>query len=275
MIARSSATSAVMLAVLAATAWFSIPERCFAQTDTTVTVPAAEPEAAPSPIAETPPQAAAPSAPKPATLAGNGGIGGQLGFGKIIGEGDYSEEAGLRFSFAGHWRYQMNSWLRWQFSPAFTWAGYDEKARAPFRDLNFPNDSTKAEYLTLLLPVTVQLQLTSRRGPWQFHLGLGSGAYRVWVQNRRKVLKDPVSLKLHRGIYPGASAQIGAERFLKALPSTSIEITLDGHYVLAQRDEQFPSGFNDKLMAVGLRVGGNYYFSPDRDKKPASGIAAP
>jgi hypothetical protein len=158
------------------------------------------------------------------------------------------------------------SW-RWQVSPSLSWAGYDHKEPAPYRDLNFPSDSTKADYLSILVPVTVQLQYTQRRGPWLLYLGGGSGVYRVWIENRRKVLKDPATFKLHRGLYPGASAQLGAERFLKALPTTSIELSASGHYVFAQRDEQFPSGFNSKLMTFELRIGGNYYFTPNAPSK--------
>ena len=77
--------------------------------------------------------------------------------------------------------------------------------------------------------------------------------------------------KLHRGVYPGATFQVGAERFLKALPSTSVEVSLDAHYVLARRDAQFPSGWNSKLVNVGIRVGGNYYFVPNPAKKKEEG----
>jgi hypothetical protein len=203
--------------------------------------------------------------------SGKGGIGGQLGLGKVVSAEDYSTGAVNRFSFAFHWRYTLAPWLRWQISPGFTWAGYDEKTPAPYRDLNYPADSTKAEYLTLLLPASLQLQLTKSSGPWLFYAGGGPGVYRVWVENRRKVLKDPVSLDLHRGLYPGATAQVGVEHFIKALSSTSLEITADAHYVFAQRDEQFPSGWNSKLADVGIRIGGNYYFVPNTAKKKSAG----
>jgi hypothetical protein len=203
--------------------------------------------------------------------SGKGGIGGQLGVGKVLSAEDYSAGATTRFSFAFHWRYALAPWLRWQISPGFTWAGYDEKTPAPYRDRNFPADSTKAEYLALLLPASMQLQFTKNAGPWLFYAGGGPGVYRVWVENRRKVLKDPVSLNLHRGLYPGATVQAGVEHFIKALSSTSLEVTVDAHYVFAERDEQFPSGWNSKLSAVGVRIGGNYYFVPNTPKKKTAG----
>jgi hypothetical protein len=75
------------------------------------------------------------------------------------------------------------------------------------------------------------------------------------------VVRDPLTLKLHRGNYLGGSAEIGAEHFFKGLEATSLEITLDAHYIAAKRDTQFPSGFNDSVLAAGLRVGANYYFN--------------
>jgi hypothetical protein len=146
-----------------------------------------------------------PSLPKPPTARegpapGRGGIGGQIGGGLITGQGDYSAGAQARFSFTGHWRYVMTPWIRWQISPGFMWAGYDENEPAPYRDLNFPDDSTKAEYLTNLVPVSAQLQFTHKRGPWLYYAGAGPGVYRVWIENRRKVLKDPQTFKLHHGL---------------------------------------------------------------------------
>ena len=202
---------------------------------------------------------------------GRGAIGGQLGAGSVLADGDYSAGAQTRFSFSAHWRYVIAPWIRWQISPGFTWAGYDKKEPAPFRDLNFPDDSTKAEYLALVVPISAQLQFTMHKGPWVYYAGAGPGLYRVWVENRRKVLKDRQTYKLHRGVYPGLTVQVGVERFLKDLPSTSIEVSLDGHRVWAERDDQFPSGWNNTLTAIGLRVGGNYYFGLDRSQKPNAG----
>ena len=210
-------------------------------------------------------------AQEPVYGTGKGGVGAQLGGSRMVAAEDYKEGAGTRFGVAAHFRYAMTPWLRWQISPGFTWAGYDTKTPAPFRDPNFPNDSTKTEYLTLLLPMSAQLQFTTRRGGWLYYAGAGPGGYRVWIQNRRKVLEDPVSRRLHRGLYPGATAQIGVERFLKSIPATSLELTIDTHYVFAERDEQFPSGWNSKLMNTGIRFGANYYFVPNPPKKPEAG----
>ena len=60
-------------------------------------------------------------------------------------------------------------------------------------EANFPADVTKENMLTLVLPVSAQLQYTQKRGAWLYHLGAGPGLYRVWVENRRKVLKDPLN----------------------------------------------------------------------------------
>jgi hypothetical protein len=207
---------------------------------------------------------------------GLGGIGGQIGGSKTLSAEDYSAGAVARFSLAGHWRYAIAPWLRWQVSPGFTWSHYSDQERAPFRDLNFPADSTKGHYLALIAPLTASLQLTTRRGDWLYYAGAGGGAYRVWIENRRKVLEDPVSHKLHRGLYPGVTGQLGVERFLKSLPSTSVEIALEGHAAFAKRDAQFPSGWNSGLTNIGVRIGGNYYFKPNPPKK-AEGLpeAAP
>lgn len=206
---------------------------------------------------------------EPGYAPGKGGVGGQLGGSYFLGEGDYSKNAQPRLSFSGHFRYAMGKRLRWQVGPGFTWAAYKTSTPAPFPDLNFPADSTKDHQLSLLLPVSAQLQLVVRRGWWFYHVGAGPGLYRVWVENRRKVLADPETYRPHRGLYPGGSAEIGAERFLKGLTTTSIEFTFAGHYVLAKRNDQFKHGYNSNLMAVSTRVGVNYYFDMQKPKKAA------
>jgi hypothetical protein len=118
--------------------------------------------------------------------------------------------------------------------------------------------------ITLVLPISAQLQWTPTRGPWHYHVGAGPGAYRVWVENRRKVVKDPLTKVNHKGIYPGMSGQIGVERFLKAQPTTSLEFSIAGHWAFADRPEQFPSGYNSALLGVEFRVGANYYFDVSR-----------
>ena len=89
----------------------------------------------------------------------------------------------------------------------------------------------------------------------------------MWVENHRKVIKDPVTKVNHKGFYPGVSGQIGVERFLKAQPSTAIEISIASHWAFADRPEQFPSGFNSALLGVEFRVGANYYFDTARFAK--------
>lgn len=209
---------------------------------------------------------------------GRGGIGGQLGAcmftaDRALGSswfGDYSDGAAARSAFEGHWRYQFTPWLRGQLATGFSWAGYADKHPAPFTDLNFPTETNKKSYLTLLLPTSLQIQALVKRGWWVYHVGAGPGVYRVWIENHRKVLKDPVSLKLHRGLYPGGSAELGVERFLRGLSNTSLEATVTGNLALAQRHEQFPSGFDSNVMDVEYRIGGNYYFTPGQRKTPAS-----
>ena len=205
---------------------------------------------------------------------GKGGVGGQIGISTFRGDrilgsdwfGDYSEGAQSRLSFNGNLRYVMSKHLRWQVSPGFTWSAYSNVDTA-FQDINFPAEGTKDHNLTLVAPVTGEIQYTIRRGSWIYHAGAGPGLYRVWVENHRKVLKDPVTFKLHRGVYPGAVAQIGAERFFKGITNLAVEFSVAKHLVFAQRDEQFVRGYNSNLMAAELRIGANYYFDMVRPKK--------
>jgi hypothetical protein len=198
---------------------------------------------------------------------GRGGVGGLLGASSIYMAEDYSKGALPRFDFAGQFRYVMSRSFRLQISPGLTWAAYSKTEPPPFTDIKNPGDLTKERYLTLLVPVSTQLQLTFGRSPWHYHLGAGPGVYRVWVENHRKVLVDPQTFRLHRGTYLGFSAEMGVERFLKALPNTSVEVSAVHHYVMATRDDQFPTGWNSSLGAVALRVGTNYYFDLKRPKK--------
>ena len=204
-----------------------------------------------------------------------GAIGGMMGFSQVVADADYSKDALPRMAFAANLRYVVNPWLRWQVSPGFLWAGYDHTSPMPFEDPNYPDDATKEEVLTLMLPVSAQVQVTQQRGRWLYHVGAGPGVYRVWVENRRKVLKDPYTKMLHRGFYPGVSGQLGAERFLTTLQSTAIEASAAGHWAFADRPEQFPSGFNSAILGIELRIGVNYYFNVGGPPKPKSGSAAP
>jgi hypothetical protein len=218
---------------------------------------------------------------EPAYKPGRGGIGGQLGgsyFGvdRMFGAewfGDYSKWAMPRFSFAGQFRYVQSKHWRWQVSPSYTWTAYKTGTAIPFTDLNYPDEKVKDRMLVQLLPATAQIQYVVKRGQWLYHAGAGPGVYRVWVQNNRRVCADPVTFRVHRGPYPGGSFEFGAERFLKGITTTSVEFAWVNHLVFAQRDEQFPSGYNSNLMATELRVGINYYFDPLRQKK--QGIEIP
>jgi hypothetical protein len=202
-----------------------------------------------------------------------GGVGGSLGLGQVLGQGDYSEDSRPRFSFAGQFRYVMTPAWRWQFGPGLAWAAYKKGAPAPYTDINFPTQpAIKDDYLTLVVPVSAQLQYVQRRGPWMYHAGAGPGLYRMWVQNRRKVLRDPFTHDLHRGLYPGFTIEFGGERFLKNITTTSIELSSATHFVLARRDDQFPSGFNGSVRLTDFRVGVNYYFDLVRAKRTGGSL---
>lgn len=212
-------------------------------------------------------------AAEPGYVPKKGGVGGGVGYSKMVEDADYSQDAAGRFAFSGALRYVINKRLRWQVSPGFEWSAYNVGSRAPFIDPAFLGDTTlagapiKDQMLTLVVPVSVQLQLTQQRGWWLYHFGAGPGIYRVWVENHRKVIEDPVSKDHHRGPYLGMTAELGAERFLRGLTTTSIEGVVAGHLIFAQRDTQFPSGFNSKLLPLDVRLCVNYYFDMTRRKK--------
>jgi hypothetical protein len=207
------------------------------------------------------------TASRTGSLPGRGAVGGLVGASFFRSTtNDYSDGAQPRFDFSGHYRYVFSNHWRMQVSPGFTWAAYSNKKRPPFVDSGSPADTTKESYLTLMVPVSVQLQRTWGRRSWRCSLGAGPGLYRVWVENHRSVLVDPVTDRLHRGVYWGWTAETDVERFLKDLPNTSVEMSLAHHYVFAQRDEQFPSGWNSTVGAFALRLGVNYYFEPGKRK---------
>src|SRR5262249_42373543 len=110
----------------------------------------------------------------------------------------------------------------------------------------------------------------AHQGKWHYHLGAGPGAYRVSVENRHNVLIDPTTLVKHVGLFAGVSGEVGVERFIGSMPSTSGEATGATHWVFAQKDKAFPSGYNSYLAATEVRIGANYYFDMSRlaKKKP-------
>ena len=232
----------------------------------------AAPAPAPAPAPAAPaPAAVAATAPKAAetskSFPHHGGIGGLIGGSYFYAAEDYSKGAHTRFDFGAQFRYVFNPTWRLQVSPGFTWSAYSKNEQPPFVDPKFPEDTNKQSYLTLLIPVSAQMQWVWGKSHWLYHVGAGPGIYRVWIENHRKVLLDPVTLRLHRGNYAGFAAEFGAERFLKSLPKTSIEVQLVHHRVFTTRDDQFPSGWNSTISALALRVGANYYFDLNKPKK--------
>jgi hypothetical protein len=222
---------------------------------------------------------------EPGYKPGRASIGGQLGLStfrldRILGSawfGDYSEAAKNRFAFSAQFRYVFTPKFRMQVSPGFSWTDYRAEVPAPFNDVRFPNDHDKGDWLTVMVPVSLQGQFVLRRGQWFYHAGAGPGLYRVRVTNQGEILKDPLTFKLHRGIYWGGSGELGVERFLKEMNSTSVELTLAGHVARSQKDKQFPSGLNSNVSAIELKVGMNYYFDtrilgkkPDQSAKPTA-----
>jgi len=279
MMSRVHGASAATIALL------TLATVSFAQDPTPVVIPPADSVAAtpaPAPVVVDTARAGPARPVKKRNLPDRrASLGGSFGFSWFVADKDYSHsrtsdgfgdaDVSQRLAFQAVFRYQMSDSWRWQVSPGYTWTGYKEDSPIPFTDPNFPQDQTKENMLTLVLPFTGQIQYTQDRGRWRHHLGGGGGAYRVWVENQRKVLQDPISTKRHSGFYPGLCAEFGTEYFLTSLTGVSLEWSAAGHWIFAQRDEQFPSGFNSFLGYVDLRFGAAYHFNPMRvgAKKPA------
>jgi hypothetical protein len=262
------------------------PEVKLAPADSTP--PAAAPAPAAAPVAA-PAKPAPPEPPNSAHICGGPGLaslGGGAGLATLLADGDYTNspptpdgkygdrDVSLRMAFAANFRYTWSKHFRWQVSPGFLWVGYSDKALMPFKTAYFPTDSSKGDILTLVLPVSFQVQMLQRTRSWLFHEGAGPGVYRVWVEQKRHVVEDPTTHKLHDGFYPGFSGEFGAEHFLKSLPAVSLEFSTASHLIFAQRDEQFPNGWNSNLWSLEVRFGANYYFDPTPPKKASSAGAA-
>jgi len=200
------------------------------------------------------------SATHTAARPGRGSVGGQIGTSYFYAQGDYSLGASPRLSFAGHFRYLMGTKWQWQVSPYYTWTGYSVGTKAPFTDPNYPAETDKDEHLTRITGASGQLHRIFGSGRTRWHAGGGPAVYMVWVENHRKVLADPVTNERHKGTYFGASAEVGAERFLKSLENTSLEMTLAYQLAVSKDSEKFPSGYNLNVNALEIRFGAHYYF---------------
>ena len=203
---------------------------------------------------------------------GRGAIGGQVGGSLFWGGKDYSDGARTRPALSAHYRYVVNNRLRWQVNGGFTWSGYSSGVPLPFHDPRYPQDYWKGKVLTLLVPVSFQVQGLFHTKKWHYHVGAGPGVYRVLVENRRVKLQDPKSLELHGGLYAGFTAEVGVERFIRTLPSTSVEACVATHWVSSQRNAKFPSGFNSSLGVTEVRIGANYYFDMGRLGKKSTAL---
>lgn len=210
------------------------------------------------------------STPRAGKLARHGAIGGQAGGSWFFGGGDYAKGSQPRFAFDACFRYLTTAQWGWQVDPYFTWSGYVNSRKVHIVSASGPDNPSADDYLTQVAGANAQLLHLRQHGPWLLHVGAGPALYRVVLQNNRKVVKDPVTFRKHQGTYLGATAELGAEYFLKSLPSTSLEWTLAWHTAFAKRDDQFPSGFNDSPQLVELRFGGHYYFDLVPKKKPGT-----
>jgi hypothetical protein len=208
------------------------------------------------------------------SIPGRAGLGGLLGGSWFYASEDFGRGALPRFDITGQFRYQIGSRWRFQVSPGFTWSAYNKFEPPPFTDVAYPADRTKEHYLVQLTPISTELQWVRRGRVWTHHFGAGPGLYRIVVQNHRKYLKDPTTFRVHRGVYLGATAEYGVERYFKSLPNTSVEVNLANHWINARRNDQFPNGWNSWIGAVALRVGVNYYFDVTR-LKPKEQIPLP
>jgi len=214
------------------------------------------------------------AAPKPAAAAfhpglapGRAGLSGGLGGSWIWAEDDYAEGALPRFNLLGSFRYQMTERWRLQLSPGFTWNAYTKHASPPYTDPLKPDDLTKQHYLTLLTPFSAQIQWVGKGTTWIPHYGIGPGVYRVVVEHDRDDLFDPITFKVHRGVYLGATIEAGMERFMKGSTNVSVEMNLINHFIVATRDDQFPAGWNSGIANVAVNVALNYYFDLARLKQ--------
>ena len=246
--------------VVASLAMLAVASACFAQ----VAVPPAG--ADPAAPAAAPADSTARPAPARSThrtgtdAAGRAGIGGMIGGSYFYAADDFSKGALPRFDFSGQWRYSLSDRWRAQISAGFTWSAYNKKEPAPFSSLDFPSQTTKEGFITQVVPISVQLQRRFGGSKWQYHIGAGPGVYRVMIQDRRKVQKDPITYEPHQNVYTGLTAEVGMEHFARTLPNTSFEINAATHYVFAKDDTKFPSGFSGALGAFAVRMGANYYF---------------
>jgi hypothetical protein len=68
----------------------------------------------------------------------------------------------------------------------------------------------------------------------------------------------------------GATAELGAERFLKSMKSTSLEWTAAWHMAYASTDDKFPAGYNANPQFLELRFGVHYYYDLNPGKKPGA-----
>ena len=70
----------------------------------------------------------------------------------------------------------------------------------------------------------------------------------------------------------GMTFEFGVERFVRQLPSTSVEACLTTHYVFAKDNKKWPSGYNGNVGVTEIRIGANYYFDMGRLKRKSTDL---
>ena len=196
-----------------------------------------------------------------------GAVGGQLGIADIVAGGDYANGAMPRLCFNGSFRYVASPHWGWQVNPYYSWVGYKTGVSSPIMDPAYPTEITKDHYLTQVMGANAQVMRFFHHGGWLWHIGAGPAVYRVLLEDNRTIIKDPTTFARHRATYMGATAEIGAEHFLKSLSTTSLEWTAGWHAAFAKDDTNFPNGFSDTPQVFELRFGGHYYFDLSAPKK--------
>jgi hypothetical protein len=224
-------------------------------------------------------------APAPASAQyepGRGSLGGTMGAPLIFSTSEL--RAGQRPRLIGkpHFQYVLNQDWRVSMRFGFGWLGYSEKQAAPFPLQAYNHDyttiSTRADQLDVVVPITATMSYVrnlNSSGSWKGFAGAGLGMYWVNLLNDRHTIFDPASHERFVFWSPGLGGELGAEYFVPANKSVSLEGVTTFHYLMESHRGVFPSGYSGHYGFFDISFGVNVYFDLSRGERKVAPAPEP
>jgi hypothetical protein len=199
--------------------------------------------------------------PKP----GQGSIGARLGVPYFLADKDTKDGQRPRLLIQGNFGYRFSPGWRLMTDFGFGWVGYRAETLAPYKVVNRTDSvSVKQDMLTKIVPINATLikVLNPDAKKWSPYVGVGVTMNRMEIVNQRRKIQDPATFQPWIKWAPGINAMLGAEYFMPAKPTVSLDWSLRYTHLFSKDTKKFPSGFTGNDAFLNASFGVNVHFWP-------------